>query len=77
MSSDRPWPNDPPTAARPQGCPGPHYGVHLCLSALVPPVILGLIVARWVAHGFQQAGLLGEQAIQGQRLPHLPVTIRE
>lgn len=49
------------------------YTTHLLVGSLVPPVLLGLIAARLVADGLRQAGLLGEQLLQGQRLPHLPV----
>lgn len=49
------------------------YRTQLLLGGLVPPVLLGLLAARLVAHGFRQAGHLGEQLLQGQRLPHLQV----
>lgn len=56
---------------------GAVYGTHLLVSALVPPVLLGLVAARLVADGFRQAGLVSEQLLQGQRLPHLHVPLRE
>jgi hypothetical protein len=49
------------------------FTTHFLVGSLVPPVLLGLIAARIVADGFRQAGLVGEQLLQGQRLPHLHV----
>ncbi|MFH7242865.1 MAG: hypothetical protein ACHWZW_08450 [Spirulina sp.] len=53
------------------------YPSQILIGALVPPVLLGLITARLVADGFRQAGLIGEQLLQGQRLPHLHVHAQE
>lgn len=77
MSSPTPLPPAAPAGAAPGPFSGAAYGAHLLLSALVPPVLFGLIAARAVANGFRQAGLMGEQFIQGQRLPHLPGPRRE
>lgn len=72
MSSPSPLPTDAPDWPTPGTFSGSAAGAPLLLSALVPPVLLGLMTARLVANGFRQAGLLGEQLLQGQRLPHLP-----
>lgn len=66
-------------AARSQTQPssGAVYATQCLVGALVPPVLLGLITARLVADGFRQAGLMGEQLLQGQRLPHLHVHAQE
>lgn len=70
-------PRDRPPVSPPSSRPGEAtmavYTTSLLLGALVPPVLLGLIAARLVADGFRQTGLVGEQLLQGQRLPHLPV----
>ncbi|QQE67083.1 hypothetical protein GFS31_37900 [Leptolyngbya sp. BL0902] len=74
----------PSSRPRPTATSSPHptragavYGSHLLVGALVPPVLLGLVAARLVANGFRQAGLVSEQLLQGQRLPHLHVPLRE
>jgi hypothetical protein len=73
VSSDQPPVS--PSSVRPQ--PGAAsmavFTTHFLVGSLVPPVLLGLIAARIVADGFRQAGLVGEQLLQGQRLPHLHV----
>ena len=84
MSSPHNWPyariqpalSDPPRIAPPATAPRPEatmaaYRTHLLIGGLIPPVLLGLLAARLVADGFRQAGHLGEQLLQGQRLPHL------
>ena len=72
-----PAPSDRPSVSSAPARPGPStmavYATHLLVGSLVPPVLLGLIAARLVADGFRQAGLMGEQLLQGQRLPHLYV----
>lgn len=45
----------------------------LLIGLLVPPVLVGLLTARLMADGLTQAGLVSEQLLQGQRLPHLNI----
>ncbi|MBE9113251.1 hypothetical protein IQ273_28135 [Nodosilinea sp. LEGE 07298] len=41
------------------------------VGLLVPPVLLGIVVARALADGLTQAGLSSEQLFAGERLPNL------
>ncbi len=43
------------------------------LSALVPPVLVGLLVSRSLADALVQVGLVSEQLLQGERLPNLNI----
>ncbi|MBD2427462.1 hypothetical protein [Phormidium sp. FACHB-1136] len=73
VSSDQPPVSPSPVRPRPGSASMAVFTTHLLVGSLVPPVLLGLIAARIVADGFRQAGLVGEQLLQGQRLPHLHV----
>ncbi|MGB6016936.1 MAG: hypothetical protein WBG32_19540 [Nodosilinea sp.] len=41
------------------------------VGLLVPPVLIGIAVARALADGLTQAGLSSEQLFAGERLPNL------
>lgn len=41
------------------------------VGLLVPPVLIGITVARALADGLTQAGLSSEQFFAGERLPNL------
>ncbi|MFQ4140371.1 hypothetical protein PGN35_029060 [Nodosilinea sp. PGN35] len=43
----------------------------VAVGLLVPPVLLGILVARALADGLTQAGLASEQIFSGDRLPTL------
>ncbi|HZG39450.1 MAG TPA: hypothetical protein VEZ50_12280 [Nodosilinea sp.] len=49
------------------------------VGLLVPPVLLGILVARTLADGLTQLGLSSEQLFAGQRLPtlNMPPTASE
>jgi hypothetical protein len=47
------------------------------ISALVPPVLLGILVSRLLADAMTQAGLVSEQFYRGERLPTLNMPATE
>lgn len=49
----------------------------LVVGALVPPVLLGILMARGAAEVMTQVGIISEQLYQGQRLPTLNVSETE
>ena len=49
----------------------------LVVGALVPPVLLGILIARGAAEVMTQVGIISEQLYQGQRLPTLNVSETE
>lgn len=77
MSVSSPWPKGGQPQPRSSPPSAGIYTTHLFIGALVPPVLCGLITARLIADGFRQAGLMGEQLLQGQRLPNFHVHAQE
>ncbi|MGF1568219.1 MAG: hypothetical protein ACFCVD_09105 [Nodosilinea sp.] len=64
--------SSPLTGARPQRLtPVPP---EILVGGLVPPLLLGLLAARVLAHGLTQVGLVSEQIFQGERLPNLNIS---
>jgi len=49
----------------------------LVVGSLVPPVLLGILIARGAAEVMTQVGIISEQLYQGQRLPTLNVSETE
>ncbi|MEA5447346.1 hypothetical protein VB780_02115 [Leptolyngbya sp. CCNP1308] len=54
--------------------PVARQSVEVAVGLLVPPVLLGILVARALADGLTQMGLASEQIFAGDRLPtlHMP-----
>lgn len=51
--------------------PAARLSTEVMVGLLVPPVLVGIAVARALADGLAQAGLASEQLFAGERLPTL------
>jgi len=58
---------------RPALAPAADKSVEVMVGLLVPPLLLGILVARALGDGLTQAGLASEQIFSGQRLPNLKI----
>ncbi len=58
---------------RPDLAPATDKSVEVAVGLLVPPLLLGILVARALSDGLTQAGLASEQIFAGQRLPTLKI----
>ena len=58
---------------RPDLAPATDKSVEVAVGLLVPPLLLGILVARALSDGLTQAGLASEQIFSGQRLPNLKI----
>ena len=62
-----------PLFNRPDLAPATDKSVEVAVGLLVPPLLLGILVARALSDGLSQAGLASEQIFAGQRLPNLKI----
>ncbi|MGB3136128.1 MAG: hypothetical protein WBG38_06125 [Nodosilinea sp.] len=53
--------------------PSPRLSAEVMVGLLVPPILVGIFVARALADGLTQAGLSSEQIFAGERLPNLNI----
>lgn len=59
------------SSSRSTSAPVACKSTEVAVGLLVPPVLLGILVARALADGLTQMGLASEQIFAGDRLPTL------
>lgn len=59
------------SSSRSTSAPVARQSAEVAVGLLVPPVLLGIFVARALADGLTQLGLASEQIFAGDRLPTL------